>query len=270
MLIDGSKLAQTILDNLDIQVKNLQLKNINPGFAVILVGDDPASKAYVKRKQKAAEKIGIIFHSYLFENDVTKETLFKTIDWLNKDKDVHGIIVQLPLPKNLDEKKIGERVDPKKDIDGFHPQTKFFPPISEAVLEVLKSINVDPKDKKVVVIGRGETAGKPIANMFIQNGAKVTIVNSKTENIPQITKYADIIVSCVGKKDVVTEDMVNKDTILIGVGLHREEDGKLYGDYDESKIADKVAFYTPTPGGMGPLNVTCLLKNVLQATSKNI
>ena len=269
MLIDGSKLAQKILDDLHLQVQNLYTKKVHPGFAVILVGNNPASIAYVKRKQKAAEKIGITFHSYLFDNNVSEDTLFDTIDLLNQDKDVHGIIIQLPLPKHLDEEKIVNRVDPEKDIDGFHPQTEFIPPISLAVLEVLNSIDINPKDKKMVVIGRGETAGKPIANTLIQKGAKVIIIHSKTKNVPFFTKQADIVISCVGRTNVVTPKMVHKKTILIGVGLHKGKDGKLCGDYDEEIIAKKVAFYTPTPGGMGPVNVACLLRNVVLAASNS-
>lgn len=270
MLIDGSKLAQKILDDLHLQVQNLHTKKVHPGFAVILVGNNPASITYVKRKQKTAEKIGITFHSYLFDNNVSKDTLFNTIDLLNQDKDVHGIIIQLPLPKHLDEEKIVDRVDPEKDIDGFHPQTEFIPPISLAVLEVLNSIDINPKDKKIVVIGRGETAGKPIANILIQKGARVSVIHSKTKNIPFFIKQADIVVSCVGKANIVTPEMVHKKTVLIGVGLHKGEEGKLCGDYDEAKIANKVAYYTPTPGGMGPVNVAYLLRNVVNAASGNI
>lgn len=269
MVIDGTKLAQTILDDLHKEVQSLQPKDIHPSFIVILVGDDPASTTYVKRKQKVAEQIGVNFNLYKFKENVSERKLLERIDLLNKDNNIHGIIVQLPLPQQLDTHKIGERVDPKKDIDGFHPQTYFIPPIAQAVLEVLNSINVNPKDKKVVVIGRGETAGKPIANVLIQKGAKVTVAHSKTENISFFTKQADIIVSCVGKPNVVKPKMVHKDSILIGVGLHREEDGKLHGDYDEEKITNEVAYYTPTPGGMGPVNVACLLKNVIKA-AKNL
>lgn len=270
MIIDGTKLTQTILNDLKLKVQNLRPKGVHPAFAVILVGENPASIAYVKRKQKIAERIGVNFNLYKFKENVSEEKLLERIDLLNKDGNIHGIIVQLPLPQHLDAYKTEERVDPKKDIDGFHPQTKFTPPIAVAVLEVLKSINVDPKDKKVVVIGRGETAGKPIANILIQKGAKVTVAHSKTANIPFFTRQADIVVSCVGRKNTVTPEMVNKNTILIGVGLHRGPNGKLYGDYDEEKIAKKVAFYTPTPGGMGPVNVACLLKNVVKASSEDI
>lgn len=265
MLIDGKLLAQQIRDSLQLKVQDLESSGVHPSFAVILVGHDAGSEAYVRQKKKAAESIGIIFNSYLFEDNVAEITLTETIEWLNKDKNINGLIVQLPLPPHLDSKKFGNMVNPAKDIDGLHSQTQFNPPIAEAVLEILKSISVSPQGKKVVVMGRGDTAGKPIANMMLQKGAKITIVHSKTKNVSFFTKQADIIISCVGRKNVVTPDMVHKDTILIGVGIHREEDGRLYGDYDEEKIAKIVAYYTPTPGGMGPVNVACLLKNVVQA-----
>jgi methylenetetrahydrofolate dehydrogenase (NADP+)/methenyltetrahydrofolate cyclohydrolase len=266
MLIDGRAIAKKILDRLEEEIRNQKLKGINPTFAVILIGEDPASQAYVNRKQKSASQIGIVCQVHKLPSDTKENKILELIGKLNSDKDVHGVIIQRPLPPQISAQKVGERVNPQKDIDGFHPQTKFIPPIAEAVNEILKSVNVDPKNKKVVVIGRGETAGLPIANILIQKGAIATVVHSKTRNIPFFTKKADIVISCVGKPNIVTTEMINNNTVLIGVGLHRESDGKLHGDYNEEKIARVVKYYTPTPGGIGPVNVACLLKNVIIAT----
>lgn len=273
MKIDGKAIAQKILDDLK---KEIQEKKIVPKMAVILLGSDPASIAYIKQKQLKSEYIGAKCLVTRRRLDLQGDALRNIINKLNKDKTIHGIIIQRPLPSHLDSQQIGEWVIPEKDIDGFNTQTKFIPPIALAILEIFKKININPQGKKVVIVGRGETSGKPIAANLIQNGAIVTICHSKTPNISDFTKKADIVISCVGKPNIVRREMLNKDCLLIGVGMHKNEEdlprealakwGKLKADYNEEEIKDFVKYYTPVPGGVGPVNVACLLKNLVNSS----
>jgi methylenetetrahydrofolate dehydrogenase (NADP+) / methenyltetrahydrofolate cyclohydrolase len=263
MLIDGKQIAQNILDNLKIEI---QEKNITPKMAVIILGSDPSSLAYIKQKQLKSEYIGAKCEVTNFDLATQGHALRSYVDKLNNDQTTHGIIIQRPLPPQINSQEVGEWVIPEKDIDGFNSQTKFIPPVAQAILEILKSVNTYPQDKKIVVLGRGETAGFPIASNLIQNGAIVTICHSKTPNISEFTKKADIVISCVGKPNIVRREMLNKDCILIGVGMHKNEEGKLRADFIEEEIKDYVKYYTPVPGGVGPINVACLLKNLFKST----
>jgi len=263
MKIDGKVIAQKILDDLKTEI---QEKNISPKMAVIILGTDPSSLAYIKQKQLKSEYIGAKCEVTKFNLALQGHPLRSYIDKLNKDNSVHGFIIQRPLPAHLNSQEIGEWVIPQKDIDGFHSQTKYIPPIALAILEILKSINISPSGKKVVIIGRGETSGKPIASNLIQNGAKVTICHSKTPNISTITNSADIVISCVGKPNIVRHEMLNRNCVLIGIGMHKSEEGKLRADYDEDEIKNYVKYYTPVPGGVGPVNVACLLKNLVNSS----
>lgn len=263
MKIDGKAIALKILDELK---KEIQEKKLAPKMAVIILGADPSSLAYIRQKKLKSVYIGAICEVTNFDLALQGHALQNLVNKLNKDKNIHGIIIQRPLPPHLNSQEVGGWVTPQKDIDGFNSQTKFIPPISLAILEILKSINIAPQGKKVVIIGRGETSGKPIASNLIQNGAIVTICHSKTPNISDFTQKADIVISCVGKPNIVRRGMLNKDSILIGVGMHKNEEGKLRADFDEEEIKDSVKYYTPVPGGVGPVNVACLLKNLVTSS----
>lgn len=276
MKIDGKEIAQKILEDLKKQVEKLKKKNIIPHLAIILVGQDPASVAYVIQKKIKAEKIGATTTIYSLESRIQNSELIVLIEKLNSDKNIHGIIVQQPLPEGINVQKITQAVDPKKDVDGFHSNTQFEMPIAMAVLKILKEIHastpgVEPrtidwlKNKNIVVMGKGETGGKPIINALQRMGISPTIIDSKTENPQNLTKKADIIISAVGKSNVITPEMLEQDIILISIGLHKEN-GKIIGDYNEEKIKDIAVFYTPSPGGVGPVNVAMLLKNLVKAS----
>lgn len=263
MKIDGKEIAQKIFEELKIKVKKLQKENIIPHLAIILVGNDPASVAYVKRKELKAKEIGAKTTTYNLKSEIRNSELEKLINKLNKDDLVHGIIAQQPLPAHIDIGKITQAIDPEKDVDGFHKNSKFQPPISEAVLEILKPYLT--KSKKIVVIGKGETGGKPIAQAIKKIGINPIIIDSKTSNPEDLTKTADILISAVGKSDVIKAEMIKKGAILISIGMHKELDGKLHGDYKEDSIKNIASFYTPTPGGVGPINVAMLLKNLVRS-----
>lgn len=263
MKIDGKKIAQNIFEELRKKVKKLQERNIIPHLAIILVGNDPASQAYVKRKELKAEEIEAKTTIRHFSSETSLSTLLEAIQQFNNDSETHGVIVQQPLPPHIDIEKITQAIDPEKDVDGFHKNSKFQPPIARAVLEILKPYLT--KSKKIVVIGKGETGGKPIAAAIKKIGNDPIIIDSKTKNPKSLTKTADILISAVGKSNVITSDMIKKGSILISIGMHKGTDGKLHGDYEENQIKKTASFYTPTPGGVGPVNVAMLLKNLVVA-----
>lgn len=270
MRVDGKALAEKILDDLVPKVTSLKQQGITPTLAVIQVGDDPASTAYIRQKQKAAEQIGakiILSHQ---PSAISNQQLQEIIQTFNNDSSVHGLIVQRPLPEGIR----ADGILPSKDVDGFIPNSPYPVPVATAVLTILERLTGPGPVKKqgqapsIVVIGRGETAGKPIADVLIKKGYNVTVVHSQTKNPNEIIRGADIVISCVGKPNVVRRDNIKKGAILLSVGLSRDSEGKLHGDYEEDEIKDVAAFYTPTPGGVGPVNVACLMANVVEAASK--
>ncbi len=279
MKIDGVALAGSIYKELTPQVAALKTKGIVPALGVILVGDNPNSILFIKQKQKAAERIGAKLILKQFPPNLRPEILQSTIQQFNNDSFIHGIIVQRPLPPELgDMSKILDTISPMKDVDGFLPNSPFVPPVAQAVLAILNvvfehekpnitetSFNSWLEDQCSVVIGRGETAGRPIAKVLAERGCTISIIHSKTPNPKEITRRATIIVSCVGKERVVTPDMVTSKAILIGVGMHTNPSGKLAGDFDEEEMKNAVTYYTPTPGGVGPINVAHLMKNLIDA-----
>lgn len=283
MLLDGKALADTILTNLTGQVKELASRNIIPTLAVILVGDDPASLAYIRQKQKAADRIGA---KLLFDHQnasLTGGGLYNLITRYNSDPAVHGLIVQRPIPKEMGKvNDVLAKVRRTKDVDGFLTDSPFDVPVAMAVGELLRNIHSDElrtsrtvsKDaafiswlqgKRIVVIGRGETAGAPIARYFQKLDCTTSIIHSRTPAPEPIIKNADIIISCVGKERVVTGDAIKNGCRLISVGIWRDAAGKLRGDYDEQDVGNIAGWYTPTPGGVGPVNVACLMKNLIKA-----
>ncbi len=277
MKFDGKALAETILATLTHEVSEHTKDWGIPTLAVILVGDDPASLAYIRQKQKAAERIGAAIHFDHLPNATTVEDLREKIWKYNKDKAVHGLIIQRPVPiQTGDTKGILESVAREKDIDGFLPNSPFDVPVAVAVGEILISIykHIQPEEKnymrwlqhrRITVIGRGETAGAPIGRYLNNNDCATSVIHASTPNPLEILKQSDIIISCVGKEGVVPREAVKPGSILISVGLWRDAQGKLRGDYNEEDIADITSWYTPTPGGVGPVNVACLMQNLIKA-----
>ncbi|MDP3988366.1 MAG: tetrahydrofolate dehydrogenase/cyclohydrolase catalytic domain-containing protein [Candidatus Levybacteria bacterium] len=281
MRIDGKEIANEILENLKVRVKKLNEKDIVPYIAIVLIGDDPASKAYVRQKELKSTEIGAKSTAVFLDSDVSNEKLLSLIDRFNQEPQIHGIIVQRPVPLQIDEEAISLAVIPEKDIDGFHPDSLFSTPIWEAVLKILERVmndcspanelNADRQpalrqwlsSKKIIVIGKGQTGGGPIKEGFQKLGIEPHVVDSKTKNSKEILKKADIIISAVGKSNIIKPEMVKDKAILISVGMYKGEDGKLHGDYNVEEIKDIVSFYTPVPGGVGPVNAACLLENLV-------
>lgn len=270
MKIDGRQITDEILQNLQERVTKLKEKKVTPHIYIVTFGDNPQTESYLKQKILRTNQIGAKITIKRFSINVSTKRVHDFIEKLNKDKKVHGIIVQRPLNKNLDEEKISLSVIKEKDIDGFHPSSLFSVPVAIAVIKLIDSTLPDEdiyeylKSKKIALIGKGITAGLPIINLFVKLGIKPLIITSKTKNIQNLLKSADIIVSSVGKK-IITKDNIKKGVVLIGVGMHTEN-GKLKGDFEESEIQAKASFYAPTPGGVGPVNVAMLMKNLVEAT----
>lgn len=273
MKINGKKIADKIYTDLKKRVREIIQKNTASCLAIILVGDDPASVAYVRQKEIKGKLIDAKIIIKHFPDSISQSTLLLAIKQFNNDNKINGIIVQKPLPPQIDANKIILAINPQKDIDGFNPLSKFQPPLALAVLRILEEIFSKKsnfikwlKSKNIVLLGKGETGGRPIINMFEKMGISPQIIDSKTPNPSLITKNADIIISAVGKPNMVRGEMIKKGVILISVGLSRRNDGKLHGDYDENEIKNIASFYTPELGGVGPVNVAMLLKNLTDAT----
>lgn len=285
MRIDGKAIAEGILENLSKETETLIGEGIMPTLAVILIGDNPASLAYIKQKQKAAERIGA---HVIFDHQPTSLTsggLFNLIRKYNTEPEVHGLIIQRPIPSEVGGvADVLDKVAPQKDVDGFLPGSSFDVPVAAAIGEILKSTHAtlvaDHKTteknfaawlraQKIAIIGRGETAGAPIARYLEKQHCATSIIHSKTPNPDEIMKRSDIIISCVGKERVVTREATKSGAVLISVGIWRDEGGKLRGDYEEEEITDIASLYTPTPGGVGPVNVACLMQNLIKACKMN-
>lgn len=281
MRIDGKAIATEILEGLADKVTALKIQGITPTLAVILVGDDPGSLSYIKQKTITAEKIGAKLILEQLPATTSQETLASAISYYNHDASVHGLIVQRPVPGANVEQILGS-VLPSKDVDGFIPQSPFQVPVARAIITILTQIhhqlfaqNLIREDflpwliaQPIAVVGRGETAGRPIAHLLATYGCTLSVIHSQTPNRETILKKAAIIISCVGKPRVITKSQVARGVILISVGLSQGADGQLHGDYEESEVSDVASFYTPTPGGVGPINVACLLQNLLDATRR--
>lgn len=282
MILDGRTVANHILAELIIRVDSLAEKGIVPHLAVVKVGDDPATTSYVSQKEKKGKEIGALVSVYNLPENVSQETARQTINFLSEDESIHGIILQLPVPKTLDEHALIQSIKPEKDVDGFVPNSPFTVPIASAIIKLLEvpmmkdaletgeSFNEWLLSRNIVVMGKGPTGGLPIINELIKRGVEPHIVDSQTPNPSLVTQAADIIITAVGKQNILTKDMVTKDTILLNVGMTRGTDEKFYGDYNEEDIKDIASWYTPTPGGVGPVNVACLLENVVTAAERVI
>lgn len=275
VIIDGKQVSKELRIQVAKEVEELMAKyNVVPGLAVILVGDDPASAVYVRNKHKGCEEVGIKSLQIVMPADTTEEALLNKINELNSDDSVNGILVQLPLPKHISEEKIINAISPEKDVDAFHPVNcgkvmtgdyKFAPCTPAGMVEMLKYYNIPVAGKHCVIIGRSNIVGKPMAMLMLKNNATVTVCHSRTENLAEITKQADILVAAVGRPKFVTPDMVKDGAVVLDVGINRMEDGKLCGDVDFDAVCEETSFITPVPGGVGPMTITMLLKNTLKA-----
>lgn len=278
-IINGKELAKKIRLQLKQKVEELKNDGVQPKLSVIMVGNDKASEVYVRNKSKACNEIGIAFEEYLLPEETTGEQLLNIIETLNQREDVHGILLQSPIPKHLDIREAFNYIDYKKDVDGFHPINVGKLAIGEAgfvsctpagVMEMLKEYNIEIQGKRAVVIGRSNIVGKPLAQLLLNENATVTVCHSKTQNIEQIAKEADILVAALGKPKFVTANMVKKDAVVIDVGINRTDDGKLVGDVDFENVEKVASYITPVPGGVGPMTVAMLMKNVVRAAKLSI
>lgn len=275
-LIDGKAISAAVKQRVAAEVTELKEKGISVGLAVIIVGEDPASKVYVANKKKACEAIGIISREYALPENTSEEQLLSLIDELNRDREINGILCQLPLPKQLDEQKIINAVSPQKDVDAFHPQNvghimigdySFLPCTPAGIMEMLKFEGIAVSGKRCVVIGRSNIVGKPMAMLLLQANGTVTVCHSKTENLKEICREADILVSAVGKAGFVTADMVKPGAVVIDVGMNREN-GKLCGDVAFAEVEPIASAITPVPGGVGPMTIAMLMRNTLTAAKQ--
>lgn len=273
-LIDGKAVAKTIREELRKESDSLKMNGIIPRLAVILVGDDAASKIYVKNKSKACEDVGIEYEEVILDADTSMNEILRVIDELNERKDINGILLQSPIPKGLDIQSAFERINYKKDVDGFNPlnvgklmigQETFISCTPYGILKLLEYYNIPIEGKHAVIIGRSNIVGKPLAQCLLKENATVTICHSKTANLPEITQKADILISAVGKINLVTEDMVKQDAVVIDVGMNRDSNGKLKGDVDFDNVKEKTSYITPVPGGVGPMTIAMLMNNVIKA-----
>lgn len=273
-LISGKEVSQTVKDEIKIQTKKLKDKGISVKLAVIIVGDDPASHIYVKNKKKACEYVGFESLEYALDEKTSQEELLELIDKLNKDKTVNGILCQLPLPKHIDEKKIIDSISPIKDVDAFHPVNvgkimigdyEFLPCTPAGIMRLIESTSYDVSGKDCVIIGRSNIVGKPMAMLMLHKNATVTICHSRTKNIEEKIKKADIVIAAVGIPKFVKGDMVKEGALVIDVGINRMSDGKLCGDVDFDEVSKKASFITPVPGGVGPMTISMLMQNTLKA-----
>lgn len=275
-LIDGKLVSASVKETAAHQVAELADNGISVGLAVILVGENPASKIYVSNKKKACEQLGIRSFEYLLPESATQDELLELIHTLNSEKNINGILCQLPLPRHMDEKAVIAAINPEKDVDAFHAVNvgkimigdyDFVPCTPAGVMEMLKYYDIDPAGKSCVVIGRSNIVGKPMAMLLLHKNGTVTVCHSRTHNLADITSHADILVAAVGKAKFVTADMVKQGAVVIDVGMNRD-DGKLCGDVDFDAVAPKCSYITPVPGGVGPMTIAMLMKNTVTAAKR--
>lgn len=274
LIIDGKKISAEIKDELKEKVAQLKTSGVEITLAVIQVGNDPASSVYVGNKKKACEYIGIKSLAYELPESTTQEDLLSLIIKLNQDVSVNGILVQLPLPKHIDEDLVIKTIDPSKDVDGFHPQSVgalsigqkgFLSCTPAGIIQLLKRSNISIEGKECVIIGRSNIVGKPMALLMLRENATVTICHSRTKNLAEVCKRADILIVAIGKPRFVTKEYVKDGAVVIDVGIHRNENNKLCGDVDYDDVVDKVSAITPVPGGVGPMTIAMLMNNCVEA-----
>ena len=279
-LIDGKLVSATLRENLKKDVEKFKAETgITPGLAVVLVGEDPASCVYVKNKHNGCVAVGMNSFEIRMPESTDEETLLAKIDELNRDEQVHGILVQLPLPRHLDESKVINAIAPQKDVDAFHPINTgkimtggydFLPCTPSGVMSLLDYYNIEISGKECVVVGRSNIVGKPMAMLLLERNGTVTVCHSRTNNLAEHTKNADILVVAVGKANFLKGDAVKEGAVVIDVGINRLPDGKLCGDVEFASVSEKASYITPVPGGVGPMTITTLLKNTLKAAEKSL
>ena len=277
-ILDGKKVSAKVREDLKLEVDNLKKEEIKPKLAVIMVGNDPASKVYVRNKNKACEEIGIEYEEFLLDEETTMEELLNVIDNLNKNQNIDGILLQSPIPKHLDINKAFRAILPEKDVDGFHPinagklsigEKCFVPCTPHGVVKIIEEYNIETEGKNVVIVGRSNIVGKPLIQCMLQKNATVTVCHSKTRNLEEFTRKADILIVAIGKQKFITENMVKEGVVVIDIGINRNEEGKLVGDVDFNNVSKKASYITPVPGGVGPMTVAMLMENVVEAAKQN-
>ncbi len=274
-IIDGKKVSQHVRGEVAKGVEQLKLgTGVTPGLAAVLVGDNQASEIYVRNKRKACAESGIYSEEHRLPGDTTEEELLSLVDRLNEDSNIHGILVQLPLPDQINETKILRAVSPLKDVDGFHPYNvgllvegnpRFISCTPHGIIKMLDFYNIDIQGKEAVVVGRSNIVGKPVSMLLLHRHATVTICHSRTKPLDEVTRRADILVAAIGRANFITADMVKKGAVVIDVGINRDEEGKLTGDVDFEGVKEKASYITPVPGGVGPMTISMLLWNTLES-----
>lgn len=273
-IIDGKELAKKVRKDLKQEVKKLKEAGINPKLAVIMVGDDPGSQVYVKNKSKACEKVGIEFEEFLFDSSTSEEKLLEVIQKLNEDDFIHGILLQSPVPKHININKAFRAILPEKDVDGFNPinvgnlsigEDAFISCTPYGIVKMLEEYNIETIGKNAVILGRSNIVGKPMIQCMLNKNSTVTVCHSKTKNIEDIIRNADIVIAAIGKPKFVKADMVKDGAVVVDVGINRIEDGTILGDVDYEEVAKKASYITPVPGGVGPMTIAMLLTNVVKA-----
>ena len=279
-IIDGKAISAAIRAELKEETEAFEKENgFRPGLAVIIVGEDPASQVYVRNKRRACEEVGFYSEAYELPENTTQEELMALVDKLNADSNIHGILCQLPLPKHLDENEVILRIDPKKDVDAFHPYNvgkimigdyDFLPCTPAGVMALLERSGIEVKGKECVVVGRSNIVGKPQAMLLLHAHGTVTVCHSRTKDLAEVCRRADILVAAIGKADFFTADMVKEGAVVIDVGMNRREDGKLTGDVNFAEVEPKASYITPVPGGVGPMTITMLMQNTLTAAKRTM
>ncbi|MFZ5943260.1 MAG: bifunctional methylenetetrahydrofolate dehydrogenase/methenyltetrahydrofolate cyclohydrolase FolD [Bacillota bacterium] len=273
-LIDGKEVAKKLRENIKVEVEKIKEAGIAPGLAVVLVGSDPASQVYVGHKEKACKEVGFHSEVYRLPADTAQTELLDLIEKLNNDQKIHGILVQLPLPKHLDEKEVINKISYKKDVDGFHPlsagalfvgEKSLVPCTPKGCIHLIKEIGFDLKGKKAVVVGRSNIVGKPVSILLLNENATVTICHSRTQDLKKELQDADVVVAAVGKPNFITGDMIKPGAVVIDVGINRLDDGKLVGDVEFDSCLETAGWITPVPGGVGPMTIAMLMQNTLEA-----
>ncbi|MBM7607155.1 methylenetetrahydrofolate dehydrogenase (NADP+)/methenyltetrahydrofolate cyclohydrolase [Lysinibacillus composti] len=276
-IINGKEIGQEIRKSVEHRVTHLKEQGITPGLAVILVGENPASQTYVRNKQKSCEAIGIFSELIKLPAEVTENELLEQIRSLNSREDIHGILVQLPLPKHINEDEVIATISPEKDVDGFSPvsvgkmmlgQETFLPCTPFGVMKLLEYTGIEVAGKHAVVVGRSHIVGKPMGQLLLQKDATVTYTHSKTKDLPSITKQADILIAAVGRPNFITKEHIKEGAVVIDVGINRDENNKLIGDVNYSDVDGTASYITPVPGGVGPMTITMLLFNTVQSAEK--
>jgi len=278
-ILDGKELAKKIRKELKSEVIELKAKGINPKLAVIMVGDNSSSQVYVRNKSKACEKTGIDFEEFLFNENCSEKELLETIEKLNNDDTIHGILLQSPVPNHININKAFRAILPEKDVDGFNPinvgnltigEDCFISCTPYGIIKILEEYNIETEGKNAVVLGRSNIVGKPMVQCLLNKNATVTVCHSKTKNIDEVIKNADIIIAAIGKANFVKEYMIKENAVVIDVGINRMEDGTIVGDVDFENVSKKAGFITPVPGGVGPMTIAMLLNNLVKAAKNKL